>query len=46
MPGALVESLFVSNEVEAELLQRDEILDAIAAGCLEGIRTYFSQASD
>lgn len=42
MPGALVESLFVSNSVEASLLQRDDVLDAIAAGCFEGIERYFA----
>lgn len=42
MPGALVESLFVSNPVEARLLQRDDVLDAIAAGCFEGIERYFA----
>ena len=42
MPGALVESLFVSNPVEASLLQRDDVLDAIAAGCFEGIERYLA----
>jgi len=42
MPGALIESLFVSNPVEARLLQRDDVLDAIAAGCFEGIERYFA----
>lgn len=42
MPGALVESLFVSNPVEARLLQRDDVLDAIATGCFEGIERYFA----
>jgi N-acetylmuramoyl-L-alanine amidase len=41
MPAALGEALFVSNDAEAALLQRDEVKQAIAEGYRDGIETYF-----
>jgi N-acetylmuramoyl-L-alanine amidase len=42
MPGMIGEALFVSNDTEAALLQRDEIRQAIAQGYKDGIDEYFS----
>lgn len=44
MPGALGESLFLSNHEEAALLGQERIQEAIARGYLQGIRRYFAQA--
>lgn len=41
MPGALGESLFVTNPTEASLLRRERTLDAIAQGYFDGIEGYF-----
>ncbi len=41
MPGALGESLFLSNPTEAPLLAQDAIQDAIAQGYFRGISRYF-----
>lgn len=43
MPGALGETLYLSNPVEGSLLARDSILSAIAQGYFDGIREYFGQ---
>jgi len=42
MPGALGESLYLSNPVESALLARDDILTAIAKGYYDGINRYFA----
>jgi N-acetylmuramoyl-L-alanine amidase len=42
MPGALGESLYMSNPVEGALLARDDILTAIAKGYYNGINSYFA----
>lgn len=41
MPAALGEALFVSNDREADLLQRDRVRDAIASAYRDGIEAYF-----
>ncbi|MDP9235922.1 MAG: N-acetylmuramoyl-L-alanine amidase [Chloroflexota bacterium] len=41
MPAALGEALFVSNDTEAALLQRDDVQQAIAGGYRDGIEAYF-----
>jgi N-acetylmuramoyl-L-alanine amidase len=41
-PSVLVESLFLSNPVEAELLQQESARDAIADGIARGIVRYFA----
>lgn len=41
MPGALGETLFLSNRQEAALLGDDTMLSAIARGYYEGIQEYF-----
>lgn len=42
MPGIIMESLFVTNETEAALLQRDDVKDAIAQGYKTGVDRYFA----
>ena len=41
MPGIIVEALFVTNDREAALLQRDDVRDAIAQGYKNGVDRYF-----
>jgi N-acetylmuramoyl-L-alanine amidase len=41
MPAALGEALFVSNDTEAALLQRDDVQQAIAEAYRDGIEAYF-----
>jgi N-acetylmuramoyl-L-alanine amidase len=41
MPGALGEALFVSNDTEAALLQRDDVKQRIAEGYRDGVEAYF-----
>ena len=41
MPAALGEALFVSNDTEAALLQRDDVEQAIAEAYRDGIEAYF-----
>jgi N-acetylmuramoyl-L-alanine amidase len=41
MPGIIMESLFVTNDTEAALLQRNDIRSAIAKGYKDGVDTYF-----
>jgi N-acetylmuramoyl-L-alanine amidase len=43
MPGALGEALFVSNDTEAALLQREDVKQGIAMGYRNGIEAYFAQ---
>ena len=43
MPGVLGESLFISNADDAAMLQRDDTLDAIAAGYRDAIVAYFER---
>ena len=43
MPGILGESLFLSNDHEANLLMQDGIRQAIAQGYFRGIKDYFAQ---
>ncbi len=43
MPGALGESLFLSNPTEAALLAQDAVQDAIAQGYFRGISRYFGE---
>ncbi len=42
MPGALGETLYLSNPTEAALLADDAILSAIARGYYDGIQAYFA----
>lgn len=42
MPGIICEPLFVTNDVEAALLLRDDVRDAIAQAYKAGIDAYFS----
>jgi len=42
MPGMIGEALFVSNDTEAALLQRDDVRQAIAQAYKDGIDTYFA----
>jgi len=41
MPGVLSETLFVTNDTEAELLQRLDAQDALAAGYAKAVDAYF-----
>jgi N-acetylmuramoyl-L-alanine amidase len=41
MPGVLSETLFVTNDVEAELLQRADVQDALARAYAAAISAYF-----
>ncbi len=45
MPSVLVEGLFLSNPVEAQLLLRDEAREALAQGYTGGILEYFAAGS-
>jgi N-acetylmuramoyl-L-alanine amidase len=45
MPGMIGEALFASNDAEAALLQRDDVLQAIAQAYKDGIDAYFSWLS-
>ncbi len=42
MPGALVETAFISNYEEENLLRQSSFQKKAAVGIVEGIRTYFS----
>ncbi len=42
MPGIIGEALFVTNDREAALLQRDDVRDAIAQGYRHGVDSYFA----
>ncbi len=42
MPGALGETLYLSNPTEASLLANDSVLSAIARGYYDGIQAYFA----
>jgi N-acetylmuramoyl-L-alanine amidase len=42
MPGALTETLFISNDTEATLLADTKVINAIARGYSEAIESYFS----
>jgi len=42
MPGIICEPLFVTNDAEAALLQRDDVRQAIAEAYKAGIEDYFS----
>jgi N-acetylmuramoyl-L-alanine amidase len=42
MPGIIMESLFVTNDREAELLQRDDVRNAIAQGYKGSVDRYFA----
>jgi N-acetylmuramoyl-L-alanine amidase len=42
MPSVLVESMFLTNPVEAELLRDEEFREAVAQGIAEGIEAYLS----
>lgn len=41
MPAALGEALFVSNDTEAALLQRDDVKQAISEAYRDGVEAYF-----
>lgn len=43
MPGVLSETLFVTNDVEAELLRRADVQDALAGAYAEAIDAYFRE---
>lgn len=43
IPGALVETLFLTNPDDAELLRREDALDALAQGIAEGILEYLGR---
>ncbi len=45
MPGALGESLFISNAADAAMLRQERTLDAIAAGYRDAIAAYFRRYS-
>jgi N-acetylmuramoyl-L-alanine amidase len=45
MPGMIGEALFVTNDSEAALLQRDDVRQAIAQAYKDGIDQYFSWLS-
>jgi len=42
MPGALIESLYLSSPRDAAALRHSSIVGAIAEGYANGIRAYFS----
>ena len=42
MPGAIIESLFLSNPDDLAFLHKPEALDVIAAAVKEGIDSYFA----
>ena len=44
LPSALVENLFLSNPDDAAALRDDATLDALAAGCAQGILEYLAAA--
>ncbi len=44
MPSILVETAFLSNEHEAELLKDSDYQDSAAAGILEGVRNYIKDS--
>lgn len=47
MPGALVESLFITNETEAQLMRQEPVLDALAAALFRAVEDYVAEtASD
>jgi N-acetylmuramoyl-L-alanine amidase len=46
MPSALLEALFLSNPDEAALLHGDDIREAIARGCAQGILEYLASVGD
>jgi N-acetylmuramoyl-L-alanine amidase len=41
-PSVLVESLFLSNPAEAEMLRQDDVLDTVAEGIARGIARYLA----
>ena len=43
MPGVLSETLFVTNDAEAELLQRADVLDALADAYARAVAAYFKE---
>jgi len=43
MPGALSETLFLTNDAEAALLQRTDVQDALARAYAEAIEAYFDE---
>jgi N-acetylmuramoyl-L-alanine amidase len=45
-PSVLLEALFLSNPTEAALLREDSTLEALAAGCAQGILEYLAAAGD
>jgi len=45
MPGALGETLYLTNPTETAWLARDDVLAAIARGYYEGIVAYFQQSA-
>jgi N-acetylmuramoyl-L-alanine amidase len=46
MPGALGESLFISNPADAAMLRQERVLDAIAAGYRDAVEGYFQRYPD
>jgi N-acetylmuramoyl-L-alanine amidase len=42
MPAIIVEALFVTNDRQAALLQRDDVRDAVARGYKRGVDSYFA----
>jgi len=46
MPGILVETAFISNPDEAELLKRDSFRDLLAEGIAKGLRQFILELPD
>ena len=43
MPGIIGESLFLTNEDDANALRKDAVVEAVARGYAEGIKAYFAK---
>jgi N-acetylmuramoyl-L-alanine amidase len=43
MPAIIGEGLFLTNEDDANAIRKDNIIEAIARGYLEGIKAYFAK---
>jgi N-acetylmuramoyl-L-alanine amidase len=43
MPAIIGESLFLTNDNDANALRNDAVVEAIARGYAEGIKAYFAK---
>ncbi|HEV7664423.1 MAG TPA: N-acetylmuramoyl-L-alanine amidase [Chloroflexota bacterium] len=43
MPAIIGESLFITNEDDANALRKDQVVEAVARGYADGIKAYFSK---